>query len=89
MRADADASRLVGAPVGAGVVARVVARVLARVVARACGNRYPAAAAVAMPGAGGPARVRDKWSVFVIDRLGQGSMRFSELRRGIDGTTTL
>ena len=32
-------------------------------------------------------RVGDKWSVFVIDRLGQGSMRFSELRRGIDGIT--
>jgi len=25
--------------------------------------------------------------VFVIDRLGQGSQRFSELRRGIDGIT--
>ncbi len=33
-------------------------------------------------------RVGDKWSVFVIDRLGQGSMRFSELRRGIDGITS-
>jgi len=32
-------------------------------------------------------RVGDKWSVFVIDRLGQGSHRFSELRRGIDGIT--
>ena len=32
-------------------------------------------------------RVGDKWSVFVIDQLGQGSMRFSELRRGIDGIT--
>jgi DNA-binding HxlR family transcriptional regulator len=32
-------------------------------------------------------RVGDKWSVFVIDRLGQGSQRFSELRRGIDGIT--
>lgn len=32
-------------------------------------------------------RVGDKWSVFVIDRLGQGSHRFSELRRGIDGVT--
>ena len=33
-------------------------------------------------------RVGDKWSAFVIDRLGQGSMRFSELRRGIDGITS-
>src|SRR6201992_3582427 len=32
-------------------------------------------------------RVGDKWSVFVIDRLGQGSHRFSELRRSIDGIT--
>jgi DNA-binding HxlR family transcriptional regulator len=32
-------------------------------------------------------RVGDKWSVFVIDRLGQGSQRFSELRRSIDGIT--
>jgi DNA-binding HxlR family transcriptional regulator len=32
-------------------------------------------------------RVGDKWSVFVIDRLGQGSQRFSELRRTIDGIT--
>jgi len=32
-------------------------------------------------------RVGDKWSVFVIDRLGQGGQRFSELRRGIDGIT--
>src|SRR6201995_4364610 len=30
-------------------------------------------------------RVGDKWSVFVIDRLGQGSQRFSEVRRSIDG----
>ena len=39
---------------------------------------------------GAPARanyVRDKWSAFAIDRLGQGSERFSELRRGIDGIT--
>ena len=33
-------------------------------------------------------RVGDKWSVFVIDRLGQGSQRFSELRRSIDGITS-
>lgn len=32
-------------------------------------------------------RVGDKWSVYVIDRLGQGSQRFSELRRSIDGIT--
>ncbi len=32
-------------------------------------------------------RVGDKWSVYVIDRLGEGSQRFSELRRGIDGIT--
>lgn len=32
-------------------------------------------------------RVGDKWSVLVIDRLGQGSQRFSELRRSIDGIT--
>ena len=32
-------------------------------------------------------RVGDKWSVMVIDRLGQGSHRFSELRRSIEGIT--
>ena len=32
-------------------------------------------------------RVGDKWSVLVIDLLGQGTMRFSELRRAIDGIT--
>ena len=32
-------------------------------------------------------RVGDKWSVFVIDRLGQGSQRFNELRHNIDGIT--
>jgi DNA-binding HxlR family transcriptional regulator len=32
-------------------------------------------------------RVGDKWSVFVIDRLGQGSQRFNELRKSIDGIT--
>jgi len=31
------------------------------------------------------ARVGDKWSVFVIHRLGSGTMRFSELRRSVDG----
>ena len=32
-------------------------------------------------------RVGDKWSVFVIDLLGQGTMRFTELHRSIDGIT--
>jgi DNA-binding HxlR family transcriptional regulator len=32
-------------------------------------------------------RVGDKWSVYVIDLLGQGTMRFSELHRSIDGIT--
>jgi DNA-binding HxlR family transcriptional regulator len=41
------------------------------------------------------ARVGDKWSVLVVVKLGSGSLRFSELRRGIGGisqkmlTTTL
>lgn len=30
-------------------------------------------------------RVGDKWSVYVIVRLGDGPLRFSELRRSIDG----
>ncbi len=30
-------------------------------------------------------RVGDKWSVYVVHMLGSGTMRFSELRRGIDG----
>ncbi len=30
-------------------------------------------------------RVGDKWSVFVVKRLGSGSKRFSELRRSIEG----
>ncbi len=33
-------------------------------------------------------RVGDKWSVYVIDLLGQGTMRFSELHRSIDGITS-
>jgi DNA-binding HxlR family transcriptional regulator len=33
------------------------------------------------------ARVGDKWSVYVIDLLGQGTKRFSELHRSIDGIT--
>jgi DNA-binding HxlR family transcriptional regulator len=32
-------------------------------------------------------RVGDKWSVYVIGLLGQGTMRFSELHRSIDGIT--
>ena len=41
------------------------------------------------------ARVGDKWTVLVVGLLGGGPMRFSQLRRGIDGisqkmlTTTL
>jgi DNA-binding HxlR family transcriptional regulator len=31
------------------------------------------------------ARVGDKWSVLVVSRLGQGPMRFNELRRSIGG----
>ncbi len=31
------------------------------------------------------ARVGDKWSVLVVSRLGEGSMRFNELRRSIGG----
>ena len=33
-------------------------------------------------------RVGDKWSVLVIDLLGQGTLRFSELHRAIDGITS-
>ena len=33
-------------------------------------------------------RVGDKWSVYVIDLLGQRTMRFSELHRSIDGITS-
>jgi DNA-binding HxlR family transcriptional regulator len=29
------------------------------------------------------ARVGDKWSIYVIDQLGHGTRRFTELRRGI------
>jgi DNA-binding HxlR family transcriptional regulator len=32
-------------------------------------------------------RVGDKWAIYVIDRLGGGPRRFSELLRGIDGIT--
>lgn len=31
------------------------------------------------------ARIGDKWSVLVVTRLGQGGMRFNELRRSIGG----
>jgi DNA-binding HxlR family transcriptional regulator len=30
-------------------------------------------------------RVADKWSLYVVSMLGGGSMRFTELKRGIDG----
>ena len=33
-------------------------------------------------------RVGDKWSMYVIDLLGRGTMRFTELHRGIDGITS-
>jgi DNA-binding HxlR family transcriptional regulator len=33
-------------------------------------------------------RVGDKWSVYVIDLLGQGTKRFTELHRTIDGITS-
>ncbi|MGH3172461.1 MAG: winged helix-turn-helix transcriptional regulator, partial [Streptosporangiaceae bacterium] len=32
-------------------------------------------------------RVGDKWSVYVIDLLGPGTMRFTELHRGVNGIT--
>jgi DNA-binding HxlR family transcriptional regulator len=32
-------------------------------------------------------RVGDKWSVYVIDLLGPGTKRFTELHRAIDGVT--
>ena len=33
-------------------------------------------------------RVGDKWSILVIDLLGQGTKRFSELHRSVDGITS-
>jgi len=33
-------------------------------------------------------RIGDKWAIYVVDRLGEGPRRFSELRRGIDGITS-
>jgi DNA-binding HxlR family transcriptional regulator len=32
-------------------------------------------------------RIGDKWAIYVVDRLGPGPRRFSELLRGIDGIT--
>jgi DNA-binding HxlR family transcriptional regulator len=32
-------------------------------------------------------RVGDKWAIYVVNQLGQGAHRFSELNRGIDGIT--
>src|ERR1700742_1830341 len=32
-------------------------------------------------------RIGDKWAIYVVDRLGSGPHRFSELLRGIDGIT--
>jgi DNA-binding HxlR family transcriptional regulator len=32
-------------------------------------------------------RIGDKWAIYVVDRLRQGPLRFSELLRGIDGIT--
>lgn len=32
-------------------------------------------------------RIGDKWAIYVVDRLGHGPRRFSELHRGIDGIT--
>jgi DNA-binding HxlR family transcriptional regulator len=32
-------------------------------------------------------RIGDKWAIYVVDRLGSGPRRFSELLRGIDGIT--
>jgi DNA-binding HxlR family transcriptional regulator len=43
-----------------------------------------------MPGCRGRevlGRIGDKWSLYVIHLLGSGTMRFSELRRQIDGIT--
>lgn len=32
-------------------------------------------------------RIGDKWAIYVVGRLGDGPLRFSELMRGIDGIT--
>jgi DNA-binding HxlR family transcriptional regulator len=61
----------------------------------AAGEPRPAPAGD-LPGTSGPStcrarevlqRVGDKWSVLAIDLLGQGTMRFTELHRAIDGIT--
>ena len=33
-------------------------------------------------------RIGDKWAIYVVDRLGDGPRRFSELSRGIEGITS-
>src|SRR5258708_17354525 len=33
-------------------------------------------------------RIGDKWAIYIVDRLGEGPRRFSELHRGIDGITS-
>jgi DNA-binding HxlR family transcriptional regulator len=56
----------------------------------------PSGTGEASPAAGEPSacrarevlqRVGDKWSMYVIDLLGHGTKRFSELHRSIDGIT--
>src|ERR1700761_6891669 len=50
----------------------------------------PAAAVPEIPGCRGRevlGRIGDKWSLYIIHLLGGGTMRFSELRRQIDGIT--
>jgi DNA-binding HxlR family transcriptional regulator len=56
----------------------------------------PSGTGEASPAAGEPSacharevlqRVGDKWSMYVINLLGQGTKRFSELHRSIDGIT--
>ena len=54
----------------------------------------PSAGATAGPGEPSACRARevlqrvgDKWSIFVIDLLGHGTKRFSELHRAVDGIT--
>ena len=32
-------------------------------------------------------RIGDKWAIYVVDRLGEGPRRFTELHRGIEGIT--
>jgi DNA-binding HxlR family transcriptional regulator len=49
--------------------------------ASAAGERSPCRAREVLQ------RVGDKWSVLAIDLLGQGTMRFTELHRAIDGIT--